>query len=54
MKSFTLQWNDTVGLILFATALFFLFLAITWAVDNLNASVGWHGLASVGWVTTAG
>lgn len=54
MKTFTLKWINVFGIILLATALVLLFLAMTWTVNNLMASVGWHELASVGWVTTPG
>jgi hypothetical protein len=53
MKTVTLKWTNVAGIILLAAVLVLLFLATTWAVNNLMASVGWHGLASVGWVTTS-
>jgi hypothetical protein len=52
MKSFTLKWTNVTGMILLATALVILFLVMAWSVDHLTASVGWHELVSVGWVTT--
>ena len=50
MNTFTLKWNNVADIILLAIVLVLLILAITWAVNNLMASVGWHELASVGWV----
>jgi hypothetical protein len=52
MKIITLKWNDVAGIILLAAVLVLLFLAMSWAVTQLMASVGWHALASVGWVAT--
>lgn len=54
MKTYTLKWINVVSLILLAIALILLFLAMTWAVNNLMVSVGWHELASVGWVANPG
>jgi hypothetical protein len=52
MKIITLKWNNVTSIILLATVMILLFLAMSWAANQLMASVGWHELASVGWVAT--
>jgi hypothetical protein len=52
MKSLTLKWINVAGIVLLVTALVILFLAMTWSVNHLIASVGWNELVSVGWWVT--
>jgi hypothetical protein len=55
MKTLTLEWIDVMRIVLVAAALVLLIFALAFLVHaNLFANVGWHGLASVGWVTALG
>jgi hypothetical protein len=54
MKTITLKWTNVTDIFLLVAVLVLLFLVMSWAVNNLMPSVGWHELASVGWVTTPG
>jgi hypothetical protein len=55
MKTLTTEWIHVMMIMLVATALFLLILALVFSVHtHLFASVGWHDLASVGWVTAPG
>ena len=40
-----------LGVVLLVIFLAMIFLAFTQTAQNLTASIGWHDLASVGWVT---
>ena len=41
-----------LGIILLGICLTLILLAFTQMAPNLSASIGWHDLASVGWVTS--
>jgi hypothetical protein len=55
MKTLTLEWIHVMRIVLVAVALFLLFLVLAFLCHpHLFGSVGWHDLASVGWVTASG
>jgi hypothetical protein len=51
MKISTLKWINVLGVALLAVVLALVILTLTMRAETLFASVGWHELASVGWVT---
>ena len=56
MKTTTMKpgFGKLIGIVLLVITLTLLLLAFTQAIQNLTASVCWHDLASVGWVTVPG
>jgi hypothetical protein len=51
MKTSTLKWTNALGITLLIAILALVLLTLTMQSQILFVSVGWHGVASVGWVT---
>jgi hypothetical protein len=54
MRTSTFKWINVLAIALFAAALILLIISLTSSAPFLFGSVGWHEVASVGWVTVAG
>jgi uncharacterized membrane protein YcfT len=52
MNLLPIRSMSIVKIFLIALVLFVLFLVLTGSIERVVASVGWHDLASVGWVNT--
>ena len=51
MKTLALEWIHVMKIVLVAAAITLLILALAFSVHaHLFASIGWHDLATVGWV----
>jgi len=53
MKTSNLEWSNAFAMALFVSVLILLIISLTLLAQFHFNSVGWHDVASVGWVTVA-